>query len=170
MDEGNILAKFKQIKTFIFDMDGVLTDGTLIHISGTKAVRKTNMKDGHVIKLASHKGYRIAILSGSVSDPVKVRMKFLGITDVFMNVENKKEYLEKYIEKHKLNPEEILYMGDDVKDYHPMQIVGLPCCPADAVADIKQVAKYISPFKGGEGCVRDVMEKVLKLHGNWSLD
>lgn len=170
MDEANILAKFKLIKTFIFDMDGVLTDGTLIHISATEAVRRTNMKDGQVINLASKKGYRIAILSGSVSEPVKVRLKFLGVSDVFMNVENKKEYLQKYIEEYKLNPEEILYMGDDVKDYKPMQIVGLPCCPADAVSDIKQIAKYISPFKGGEGCVRDVMEKVLKLHGNWSLD
>lgn len=170
MDEANILAKFKLIKTFIFDMDGVLTDGSLLHISGKEHLRKTNMKDGYVISLATSKGYRIAIISGSVSKPVKKRLQHLGVTDISMTVQNKKEHLQNYIQEYKLNAEEILYMGDDMKDYQAMQIVGLPCCPNDAVSDIRQIAKYISPFKGGEGCVRDVMEKVLKLQGNWELE
>jgi 3-deoxy-D-manno-octulosonate 8-phosphate phosphatase (KDO 8-P phosphatase) len=170
MEEANILAKFRLIKTFIFDMDGVLTDGTLLHLSSKKFLRKTNMKDGFVLKLASTKGYSIVILSGSSSKPVKKRMEYLGVTDVFMGIDNKKEHLQKYIESNNLNTDEILYMGDDVKDYTAMQLVGLPCCPADGVADIRQISKYISPYKGGEGCVRDVMEKVLKLQGNWELD
>lgn len=166
----NILEKFKSIKTFIFDMDGVLTDGSLLHLSGKKWLRKTNMKDGHAMHLASKKGYRMAIISGSYSNPVKMRMKYLGVNDVFMPVNNKKEKLQEYINKHHLNAEQILYMGDDVKDYSCMQTVGLSACPADAAIDIKNISEYISPFKGGEGCVRDVIEKVLKLQGNWELE
>lgn len=169
-NSDNILEDFKRIKTFIFDMDGVLTDGSLLHLTGTKWLRKTNMKDGHAIKLASTKGYRLAIISGSSSKPVKIRMKILGVNDVYMPVDNKLKKLQEYIKQHNLNAEEILYMGDDVKDYSCMKAVRLSACPADAAIDIKQIAKYISPYKGGEGCVRDVLEKVLKLQGNWELE
>jgi 3-deoxy-D-manno-octulosonate 8-phosphate phosphatase (KDO 8-P phosphatase) len=128
------------------------------------------MRDGNAIKHASKAGYRIVVLSGSLSNPVKIRMKFLGVKDVFMTVADKKEKFVKYMKKHSLKPEEILYMGDDIPDYRCMEMVGLPCCPADAATEIKQIAKYISPFKGGEGCVRDVIEKVLKLHGKWEIE
>jgi 3-deoxy-D-manno-octulosonate 8-phosphate phosphatase, YrbI family len=166
----NILENFKAITTFVFDMDGVLTDGMLLHLSGTEWLRRTSMRDGHAIKTASSKGYRIVVLSGSISKPVKVRMEFLGVKDVFMAVADKKEKFVKYMKKHSLKPEEVLYMGDDIPDYKCMQIAGLPCCPADAAPEIRQIAKYISPFKGGEGCVRDVIEKVLKLHGKWEIE
>lgn len=165
-----VLENFKAITTFVFDMDGVLTDGSLLHISGTEWIRKTSMRDGHAIKHASTKNYRIAVLSGSTSKQVKERLHYLGIKDVFMTVPDKKEKFLKYIKKHSLKPEEVLYMGDDIPDYKCMQIAGLPCCPADAATEIKQVAKYVSPFKGGEGCVRDVIEKVLKLHGKWEIE
>ena len=151
-------------------MDGVLTDGGLINLTGSKWLRKTNMKDGHAIKLASQKGYRILILSGSISKPVKKRMKFLGVSKVEMTAVDKKKKLEEYIKEHNLKSEEVLAMGDDVKDYSMLQMAGLSCCPSDAVSEIKQISKYISPFKGGQGCVRDVIEKVLKLNGNWELD
>jgi 3-deoxy-D-manno-octulosonate 8-phosphate phosphatase (KDO 8-P phosphatase) len=166
----NILEEFRRIKTFVFDMDGVLTDGTLLNLTREKWLRKTSMKDGHAIKLASKKGYRILILSGSYSKPVKTRMKLLGVSQVVMTAENKKETLEEYIKEHKLDPAEILTMGDDVKDYSMMQLAGLPCCPSDAAVEIKQISKYISPLNGGNGCVRDVIEKVMKLNGNWELD
>ena len=163
----NILKNFTAIRTFIFDMDGVLTDGSLLIFSGNEWLRKMNIKDGYSLQLAVKKGYRIAIISGSVSIPVKERLQKLGITDVFMEVADKKEKLLQYITDNGLNTNEILFMGDDVPDLQAMEISGLPCCPADAVSEIKQISKYISPAKGGEGCVRDVIEKVLKLNNEW---
>jgi 3-deoxy-D-manno-octulosonate 8-phosphate phosphatase (KDO 8-P phosphatase) len=164
----NIFAEFKMVKTFVFDMDGVLTDGTLLLLKGDEWLRKMHIRDGHALQLAAKKGYRIVVLSGGISEPVKKRLRLLGVHDVYMLVTDKKIKLEKYIQKHALPAAEILYMGDDVPDLKSMQIVGLPCCPADAASELKQLSKYISPFKGGEGCVRDVIEKVLKLNGDWN--
>lgn len=166
----NILKKFKAITTFVFDMDGVLTDGTLLVISGTEWLRKMHIKDGYALQLAVKKNYRVAILSKSNSVPVKERLLKLGVKDVFMEINDKKEKLNEYISEHSLDAEEILFMGDDIPDFSCMQIAGLPCCPNDAVADIKKTASYISPFNGGVGCVRDVIEKVLKLNGKWDME
>jgi 3-deoxy-D-manno-octulosonate 8-phosphate phosphatase (KDO 8-P phosphatase) len=164
----NVLEQFARVKTFIFDMDGVITDGTLIIQSGSEWLRTMHMRDGHAMKEASKKGYRVVILSGSFSGPMKKRLKFLGAKDVFMSIVNKKEKLQSYIKKHNLNPEEILYMGDDMPDIACMKMVGLPAIPHDAADDLRPIARYISPFKGGHGCVRDVIEKVLKLNNDWS--
>lgn len=169
MDEANILAKFKLIKTFVFDMDGVLTDGSLIILNDTEWLRKMDIKDGYAMHAAANNNYRMVVISGSTSNPSIKRLNHLGVKDVFMGVPDKKILLQKYIVENDLNPDEVLYMGDDIPDYGCMEIVGLPCCPADAVNDIKQKVKYISPFNGGHGCVRDVIEKVLKLNGNWEI-
>jgi 3-deoxy-D-manno-octulosonate 8-phosphate phosphatase (KDO 8-P phosphatase) len=166
----NILKNFKGISTFVFDMDGVLTDGTLLILKGTEWLRKMHIKDGYALQLAAKQNYRVVILSKSNSEPVKERLNILGVTDVFMKIPDKREKLTEYIKANGLKEQEVLFMGDDVPDYTCMQIAGLPCCPADAVGDIKKISKYISPFKGGEGCVRDVIEKVLKLHGKWELE
>lgn len=163
----NALEYFKNIKTFIFDMDGVLTDGKVLVMSGTEWLRTMHIRDGHAIKSATDKGYRIIVISGSTSGPVKKRLQFLGVKDVYMGVSNKKERLEKLIKKYKLEVSEMLYMGDDLPDLECMEFVGLPTCPADAVSELKKVAKYISPFNGGSCCVRDVIEKVLLLNGGW---
>lgn len=165
----NILENFKKVTTFVFDMDGVLTDGTLLVISGTEWLRKMHIKDGYALQLAVKKNYRVVVLSKSNSEPVKERLYLLGITDVFMKISNKKEKLQEYIRDNKLLPEQVLFMGDDIPDYSCMQLAGVPCCPEDAAIDIKNISKYISPYKGGEGCVRDVIEKVLKLNGKWNL-
>lgn len=166
----NILSLFKKIKTFVFDMDGVLTDGSLLILSDTEWLRKMDIKDGYAMHVAANNGYRIIVISGSTSKPAKKRLHQLGVKDVFMGVADKKKILQKYIAQHKLNEVEVLYMGDDIPDYGCMQIVGLPCCPADAASDLKQIVKYISPFNGGKGCVRDVIEKVLKLHRKWEFN
>lgn len=166
----NVFKDFKAITTFVFDMDGVLTDGTLLILKGTEWLRKMHIKDGFALQLAVKNGYRVVILSKSNSDPVKERLNILGVKDVFMKIPDKREKLKEYIEQYKLTPQEILFMGDDVPDYTCMQIAGVSCCPDDAVTDIKAIAKYISPHKGGEGCVRDVIEKVLKLHNKWELE
>lgn len=165
----NILSIFKTIKTFIFDIDGVLTDGTLLLLNDGQMARKMHIKDGYALQLAVKKGYRVVTISGSTSDAVKERLARLGVTDVFFNVIDKKETFSEYLHYHQLQWSEILFMGDDIPDYAIMQSVGLPCCPADAVAEIKQLSKYISPFNGGEGCGRDVIEKVLKLNGHWDM-
>ncbi len=166
----NVLEKFKHIKTFVFDVDGVLTDGSLLILNDGQMARRMNIKDGYALQLAVKKGYRVVVISGGTSDVVQERLLKLGVTDCFLKIDNKKEKLTEYVSGHQLSWDEILFMGDDIPDHAPMQMTGLPCCPADAVAEIKQISHYISPVKGGEGCARDVIEKVLKLNGHWDLD
>lgn len=166
----NVLELFKPITTFVFDVDGVLTDGTLLVMPGGLMARRMNIKDGYALQLAVKRGYRVVIISGGNSPEVKERLNNLGITDVFMRVENKLECLQQYMQQHGLTAEELLFMGDDIPDYEVMQLVALPCCPSDAAVEIRGVARYISPLKGGEGCGRDVIEKVLKLRGDWMTD
>lgn len=166
----NILSKFESIKTFVFDVDGVLTDGTLLILNDGQMARQMNIKDGYALQLAIKKGYRVVIISGGTSEAVKERLTRLGVTDSFLPVENKKEKLVEYVQQHQLKWDEVLFMGDDIPDHLPMQMVGLPCCPADAATEIKQISAYISPLEGGKGCARDVIEKVLKLNGHWELD
>lgn len=166
----NVLEKFKNIKTFVFDVDGVLTEGSVLLLEDGQMARRMNIKDGYALQLAVKKGYRVVIISGGTSTAVQERLSRLGVTDCFIKIDDKTEKLDHYIKTHSLNKEEILFMGDDIPDYLPMQNCGLPCCPADAVSEIKQICHYISPVNGGAGCARDVIEKVLKLNGHWDLD
>ena len=166
----NILHLFKPIKTFVFDVDGVLATDILVILQDGEMARNMNSKDGYALQLAIKKGYRVAIISGGTSEPVRARLERLGVKDVFLGIHNKKEKLLEYVQQHGLQWEEIMYMGDDIPDYVVMQMVGLPCCPADAVAEIKHISRYISSLPGGKGCGRDVIEKVLKLNGHWDLD
>lgn len=165
-----MLDLFGSITTFVFDVDGVLTDGTLFVFENGEQVRRMNIKDGYALQLAIKKGYRVAIFSGSVSEAVVKRLNKLGVMDVFMDVKDKKSRIQEYMLQHQINAEEMLFMGDDIPDYSIMKEVALPCAPSDAVPEIKQIAKYISPSPGGQGCVRDVIEKVLKLRDHWDLD
>ncbi len=165
----NILAQFKSVKTLVFDVDGVLATEIILVAQGEMS-RSMNSKDGYGLQLAVKKGYRVVIISGGKSEAVRERLLGLGIKDVYLDAHNKKEILQDYVKEHGLNLVEVLYMGDDIPDYATMQIVGLPCCPADAVTEIKQISKYISPLAGGRGCGRDVIEKVLKLNGHWDID
>ena len=129
-----------------------------------------NIKDGYALQLAVKKGYHIVIISGGNSDEVKDRLTKLGITDIWMQVENKTTVLQQFMQKHQLEKNAVLYMGDDIPDLQVMQLAGLPCCPVDAAPEIKEIAVYISHLKGGDGCARDVIEKVMRLRGNWSED
>ena len=166
----SILQLFKPIKTFVFDIDGVLATEILVIMQDGDMARNMNSKDGYALQLAIKKGYRVAIMSGGSSEPVRRRLERLGVQNIFMGIHNKKEKMLEYVQKNGLRLEEILYMGDDIPDYLVMNLVGLPCCPADAVSEIKQISKYVSPVSGGKGCGRDVIEKVLKLNGHWDLD
>ena len=165
-----MLELFKPIKTFIFDIDGVLAIDTMIVMPDGELIRSMNSKDGYAMQLAIKKGYNIIIITGGNSEAVKQRLIKLGVKDVFLGVHNKEKLLQEYAEQQSLLLSQMLYMGDDIPDYMAMQLVSLPCCPADAVPEIKQISKYISPFTGGYGCGRDVIEKVLKLNGYWDVD
>lgn len=164
----NVLALLKNIKLFVLDVDGVLTDGSLILLENGEMARTMNIKDGYALQLAVKKGYDILIISGGKSEAVKVRLEKLGVKNIFLSVKNKKELLAKYIINNNYSIEQVLYMGDDIPDVLVMQTVGVACAPADAVPEIKAIAHYISPIPGGKGCVRDVIEKVLKLNADWN--
>jgi 3-deoxy-D-manno-octulosonate 8-phosphate phosphatase (KDO 8-P phosphatase) len=164
----NVLELFKPITTFIFDVDGVLTDGTVLVLDNGLQARRMNIKDGFALQMALKNGYKVLIVSGGNSPQVANRLEKLGVSDVHMSVLNKKEFISNYIADNNLRKEELLYMGDDLPDLPAMSIVGLPCCPANAVNEIKETVQYISPLKGGDACVRDVIEKVLKLNDHWN--
>ncbi len=166
----SILEKFKPITTFAFDIDGVLTDGSILVHDDGEQVRRMSIKDGYSLQLAIKMGYRVLVISGGSSEGVKSRLQQLGVSDVFLGVEDKKEKLMEYAREHGLADKEILFMGDDIPDHAAMKQAGLACAPADAVAEIRHIAGYISAYGGGQGCVRDVIEKVLKLNGRWGLD
>lgn len=157
----------KNINTFIFDVDGVLTDGSIQVNTQGEMFRTMNVKDGYALKTAVDKGFNVCVISGGSNEGVRVRLQNLGIKDVFLGAHNKTEILDNYLKTHNLKKDNILYMGDDLPDYKVMQEVGLPSCPQDAVPEIKNISKYVSHKNGGKGCVRDVIEQVLKVHGKW---
>lgn len=165
----NVLSRLRLVKTFVFDMDGVLTDGSLLVDPENKWLRKMNIKDGYALQLAVKCGYRVMVISGSDAPPIAERLYKLGITDVFMKVSDKETFLKNFLSKNNLSVHETLYMGDDIPDYQCMRSVGFACCPSDAAVEIKQISSYISLIRGGHGCVRDVIEKVMKLNNNWPL-
>ncbi len=166
----NLLQLFKQVTTFVFDVDGVLTDGTLIVLPGGLMARKMNVKDGYALQLAVKRGYNVAVISGGASDEVAERLLKLGVKEVFMRVIDKVSILENYLLAKNSTWHKTLYMGDDIPDLEVMKRAGVACCPADAVAEIKEVSAYISHTNGGCGCAREVIEKVLKLRGDWKED
>lgn len=157
-----------QITTFIFDVDGVLTDGSIQIGTNGELLRTMNIKDGYAMKYAREQGYTICVISGGKNEGVRHRLKGLGITDIYLGCPDKVEQMEEFLDIYDIQPKEVLYMGDDLPDLYAMTKAGLPCCPQDAVAEIKEISKYISHKKGGKGCVRDVIEQVLKVQGKWS--
>ncbi|MBR1774792.1 MAG: HAD hydrolase family protein [Bacteroidales bacterium] len=163
----NYKVKLKDINTFIFDYDGVISDGYIYTANDDIIMRSGNVKDGYAIQYAIKKGYNIVIISGGSGKSIETRMRMLGVRDVFISAGNKLEIYYKYCKEHNLERKNILYMGDDIPDYDIMQNVGVATCPADAACEIKQIADYISDKKGGQGCVRDIVEQVLKLHNKW---
>ncbi len=163
-----MLQNLKNITTFIFDVDGVLTNGTVIATESGELLRSFNIKDGYALQLAAKKGYHICIISGGKGVAMNKRFEGLGVADVFLGVSNKIEVFHNYLQQKGLSATEVLYMGDDIPDLEVMKLVGIATCPADAVDEIKAAAHYISPKNGGEAAARDVIEKVLKVCGDWN--
>lgn len=165
MNDANEILR--PITTFIFDYDGVMTDGTVFSDHDGHPWRATNVKDGYAIQLASKLGYHVAVISGAICPSMEVRMNSLGVTDVFTGISDKVLKLKEYMQEKGLKPEEIIFMGDDIPDLRVMQCVGLPACPADAVPEVKAICKFISEKPGGKGAVRDLIEQTLKVQGKW---
>ena len=165
--EKNYKEYLNHVDTFIFDVDGVLTDGT-IHISTDgELLRSMNIKDGYALKTAIQEGFTVCIISGGKNEGVRKRLRDLGITDIYLGVQDKVEQLEEFMDIYNINRDNVLYMGDDIPDLYVMKMVGMPCCPQDAAPEIKDISRYVSHKKGGKGCVRDVIEQVLKVQGKW---
>lgn len=162
------LEKLKHIKAFVLDVDGVMTNGLLLVTESGEFLRQFNIKDGYALQLAVKQGFKIAVVSGARSKGVEHRLRGLGITDIYLGLDSKTAPYNEFLEQNGLLPEQVLFMGDDIPDLELMKMAGLAVCPADAVEEIKAVAHYISPKNGGESCVRDIVEKVLKIQNLWA--
>lgn len=157
-----------EINTFIFDVDGVLTDGSITVTTEGEMLRTMSIKDGFALKTAVDAGFNVCIISGGSNEGVRKRLAGLGIKDIYLGAHNKIEQLNAYLKQYNIKTSQTLYMGDDIPDYPVMKLVGLPCCPQDAVAEIKGISKYVSHKGGGKGAVRDVIEQVLKVQDKWN--
>ena len=157
-----------RIKAFAFDVDGVLSPDTIpLHPSG-EPMRIVNIKDGYALQFAAKMGYPIAIITGGRTEAVRKRFEGLGLNHVYMGAAVKIEIFKKWLDECGLRPDEVMYMGDDIPDLECMQAVGLPVCPADASCEIIEASRYVSELPGGHGCVRDIIEQVLRAQGNWA--
>ena len=160
----------RKIRALVFDVDGVLSSQTIPLAPSGEPMRTVNIHDGYALQHAVKCGVIVAIISGAKTDAVRVRFEGLGLKDIVLGAAVKIQSYEDLLCKYGLSDDEVLYMGDDIPDYEIMRRCGLPCCPADAAQEIKDISRYISPLKGGEGCGRDVIEQVLKVQGKWMHD
>ncbi|MES2628451.1 MAG: HAD-IIIA family hydrolase [Bacteroidota bacterium] len=159
--------KLPSIRAFIFDVDGVFTDSTVyLHPSG-EMLRAMNTRDGYAVRVAVDRGYTIGIITGGNSPSVKSRLEGLGVKQVFLGIHEKMDTLLEFMRSNNLSPDECMYMGDDIPDYEVMLKVGFAAAPQDACQEIKSIAHYISPYDGGRGCVRDIIEQTLRVQNNW---
>ena len=163
----NFKEDISRIKAFVFDIDGVLSSQTVTLSSEGEPIRTANLRDGFALQLAVKMGYKIDIISGAHNQYLRVRFEGLGITDIYLGASEKTAAYHDFITKNNLSSDVVLYMGDDIPDYEVMQMCGLPCCPADAAHEIKELSKYISPINGGDGCGRDVIEQIMAAQGKW---
>ena len=163
----NYKERLKNIKLLIFDVDGVLTDGTVMLTEKGELLRTMHTKDGFAIKEALNQGFKIAIITGGNNQGVKERLAKLGITDIFLAVRDKLEPFYQLVDQYEISHHNILYMGDDIPDYQVMKLVGLACCPQDSCPEIKSISHYISHIDGGKGCVREIIEQLLKVQNKW---
>lgn len=155
------------IKAFVFDVDGVMTDGTVTIYPTGEFIRQMSVKDGYAMQLAIKRGLRIIVITGGRDQSISIRLQRLGITDIALDTHNKMEPLNKYSKEYDIPFEQMLYMGDDVPDIEPMKAVGISSCPTDACVDVLSIADYVSPYGGGKGAVRDIIEQTLRAQGKW---
>ena len=161
------LEQLRNVTTFIFDVDGVLTDGTILATESGEYLRTFHIKDGYALQLAVKRGYLVCIISGGKGVAMQKRFEGLGIEEIYLGVSDKVEVYQALLQKYRLNSQEVLYMGDDIPDLPVMNLVGIPTCPSDAATDIKAISTYISPYEGGKTAVRDIIEKTMRIQMKW---
>lgn len=159
-----------KIRAFVFDVDGVLSPSTIPMSDTGEPMRMVNIKDGYALQLAAKSGYKIAIITGGRSESVKLRYKSLHIEDVFIGAGKKIDVFKRWIEERGLAPEEVMYMGDDIPDLECLRHTGLACAPSDACREVLETADYVTLARGGYGCAREVIEQVMRVHGDWLKD
>lgn len=165
---GNFKEDIAKVKAFVFDVDGVLTDGGIIPTADGDFIRKYNAKDGYAIGSALRNGYKVAIITGGVGASLSRRFDLLGVTRFYSNIANKLPVLKGFMEEFSLEPEQVLYMGDDIPDLPCMEYVGMPVAPANAVSEILEASRYVSQYDGGDACARDIIEQVMRSQGDWA--
>lgn len=162
----NYKIKMRHVTTFIFDVDGVLTNGDVMLFQG-EVIRTLNSRDGFALQHAAKEGYRILIITGGSSEEVKMRLLSLGATEVCLKASIKLDVYTQLKNTYGFTDEEVLYMGDDIPDIPVLRVAGVSTCPNDAAIDVKAIVDYHSPFDGGKHCVRDVIEQTMRLQGKW---
>ncbi len=167
MEDKSYKEYLSQITTFIFDVDGVLTDGTVTIMTNGDMLRRMNIKDGYALKTAKDAGFNMCVISGGSNLGVQKRLEGLGISDIYLGAHKKIDQLKEYLSRYGIKYENVLYMGDDIPDIPVMKLVGLPTCPQDAAIEVKGISKYVSHRHGGKGAVRDVIEQVMKVQDKW---
>lgn len=167
---GNFKEDIANVKAFIFDVDGVMTDGGIIPLADGDFIRKYNAKDGYAIAYAIRMGYKVCIITGGRGNTLKSRMEHLGVTRLYIDCMDKIAAMNEFFADEGLDSESVIYVGDDIPDLECMRAVGLPVCPADAASEVIDAARYVSEYNGGAGCVRDIIEQVLRVKGVWALD
>ncbi|HXD94110.1 MAG TPA: HAD-IIIA family hydrolase [Bacteroidia bacterium] len=165
----NFKSRLKNINTLLFDVDGVMTDGKFYFMSDGTPMKSLNIKDSYALQAAIKKGYNVVVITGGSSEAIKNSLHRLGIEYIFLKQHDKLSCYKDFIAEHNIDEKQTLYMGDDLPDYEVMQRVSVACCPADAVTEIKDISIYISDKKGGEGCVRDIIEQVMRVRGDWEI-
>lgn len=153
----------------MFDVDGVFTDGKVLVMENGEVVRNVFSKDGYAIHLAVQKKYKLVIISGGNNVAIKNLLTRSGIEHIFINQHDKLQCYKDFIHEHNIYDEQVMYMGDDLPDYEIMSRVGVAACPNDSAPEIKSICSYISPKNGGEGCVRDIIEQVMRVQGQWEI-
>ena len=167
MSQKNYKILLNNVRAFIFDIDGVMTNGKVLITTDGEALREINTRDGYALKHASRKGFKIGVISGGKNQSVKRRLELIGVNKVYIGINEKEKAFSDFINTFKIEPEQVLYMGDDIPDITVMEKVGVATCPQDAVSDIKKISHYVSHKNGGEGCVREIIEQVMRVQNKW---
>jgi 3-deoxy-D-manno-octulosonate 8-phosphate phosphatase (KDO 8-P phosphatase) len=166
---GNFKEDIARVEAIVLDVDGVMTDGGIIPTPDGDFIRRYNAKDGYAIASALREGFKVCVISGGRGRMLENRLTMLGVTRMYLNCMDKTQAINEFIADYNLNPEDMIYMGDDIPDLECMRLVGIPVCPADACSEVVEASRYVSEFKGGRGAVRDIIEQVLRSQEKWAL-
>lgn len=163
----NFKEELNYVKAFLFDVDGVFTDGKIMLTTDGQQIRNMNVKDGYAVHHAVKKGYKVGIITGGTCEGIRIRFSSLGVEDIYIASHDKMRDFHDFMKKNNITKDDILYMGDDIPDFPVMKEVRLATCPNDASNEIKSISAYVSHKNGGYGCVRDVVEQTMKTQGTW---